>query len=316
MKPTILIIDEVHPEMMEIFDNSEIAYEYQPDLDREQCLKIIARFDGVILRSKILADKEFIDKGKKLKVIGRTGAGMETIDIPYAESKGIACINSPEGNRDAVGEQSIGMLLSLMNKLNKADREVRSLKWDREGNRGVELKGKTVGIIGYGNMGGAFARKLSGFEVNVIAYDKYKENYADDYVDEVSLEYLQDNADIISLHVPQTPETIGMIDDSFLHRCRKEIIIINTARGKVVNTTDLVTHMKTGHVIGAALDVLEYESFNFQDFLTSNMPEAFDYLAQSDRAILTPHVAGWTVESKVKLSTVLANKIVNYLNTL
>ena len=313
MTNTILIIDEVHPSMISIFQSANVAFEYQPDLDREQALAIIGNFEGVILRSKILADKEFIDAGKKLKVLGRTGAGMETIDIPYAESKGIACINSPEGNRDAVGEQAIGMLLSLMNNLNKADAEVRNLTWDREGNRGIELNGRTVGIIGYGNMGGAFAKKLSGFDVEVIAYDKYKTNYGNEYTKEVSLDTLLEQSDIISLHVPQTPETIAMVNDAFLSRCKKDIIIINTARGKVVKTDDLVKHLKTGHVMAAALDVLEYESFNFQDFLTDSMPEAFTYLVQSKNVILTPHIAGWTIESKRKLSSVLAEKIVKYL---
>ena len=315
MTNTILIIDEVHPSMISIFQSAGVAFEYQPDLNREQALAIIGNFEGVILRSKILADKEFIDAGKKLKVIGRTGAGMETIDITYAESKGIACINSPEGNRDAVGEQAIGMLLSLMNNLNKADAEVRNLRWDREGNRGIELNGRTVGIIGYGNMGGAFAKKLSGFDVDVIAYDKYKTNYGNDYAKEVSLDTLLEQSDIISLHVPQTPETIAMVNDAFLSRCKKDIIIINTARGKVVKTDDLVKHIKTGHVVAAALDVLEYESFNFQDFLTDSMPDAFNYLVQSKNVILTPHIAGWTVESKRKLSSVLAEKIVKYLQT-
>jgi D-3-phosphoglycerate dehydrogenase / 2-oxoglutarate reductase len=309
----ILIIDEVHPSMFEIFKSAEIAFEYQPDLDRANALVIIGNFQGVILRSKILADKEFIDAGKNLKVIGRTGAGMETIDISYAESKGIACINSPEGNRDAVGEQAIGMLLSLMNNLNKADAEVRNLIWDREGNRGIELNGKTVGIIGYGNMGGAFAKKLSGFDVKVIAYDKYKKKYGNQYAEEVSLDELLEQSDIISLHVPQTQETIAMVNDEFLGKCKKNIIVINTARGKVVKTDDLIKHLKTGHVIGAALDVLEYESFNFQDFLSKKMPDAFNFLVQSNNVILTPHIAGWTVESKRKLSSVLAEKIVKLL---
>jgi len=268
----------------------------------------------VILRSKILADKEFINLATKLKVIGRTGAGMETIDIPYAETKNIACINSPEGNRDAVGEQAIGVLLSLLNNLNKADREVRNHIWDREGNRGVELMGKTVGIIGYGNMGSAFAKKLRGFDVSVIAYDKYKSGYSNEFVRESSLDEMFECADVISLHVPQTFETINMIDDLFLSNCKKNIILINTARGKVVKTDDLVKHIKMGHVVGAALDVLEYESYNFQDFLTDAMPEAFNYLVSSNRVLLTPHIAGWTVESKVKLSAILAHKIVSHLH--
>lgn len=311
---SILIIDDAHPILLEKFNKAGFSVTNNEHLTVEEVHACIHNYDGVIIRSKILANKEFIDKGTKLKCIGRVGAGMETVDIPYAESKGIVCFNSPEGNRDAVGEQTIGVLLSLMNNLNKADNEVRNLIWDREGNRGIELKGRTVGIIGYGNMGGAFAKKLSGFECTVIAYDKYKTNYSDSYVTECSLEELQQKADIISLHVPQTDETIGMINDSFIQACAKPIILLNTARGKVVNTQALVNGMQSGKVYAAGLDVLEYESYNFQDFLTENMPEAFNYLKTSKRVLLTPHIAGWTVESKEKLSSVLADKIVEFLS--
>ena len=308
----ILIIDDAHPVLLEKFSNAGFAVTHNESLTVEEVHACIHKFHGVIIRSKILANKDFIDKGVNLKCIGRVGAGMETVDIPYAESKGIVCFNSPEGNRDAVGEQAIGVLLALMNNLTKANREVRNLIWDREGNRGIELKGRTVGIIGYGNMGGAFAKKLSGFECNVLAYDKYKTNFSDEYVTECTLEELQTKADIISLHVPQTDETIGMIDNAFIAKCAKPIIIINTARGKVVNTQALVDGMKQGKVYAAGLDVLEYESYNFQDFLTETMPEAFNYLKTSDRVLLTPHIAGWTVESKERLASVLADKIVEY----
>lgn len=300
--------------MLEVFIQRGIKFDYSPDLNRQEALDIIGNYHGVILRSKILADKEFIDKGTKLKVIGRTGAGMETIDIPYAESRGIACINSPEGNRDAVGEHAVGMLLSLLNNLNRADRQVRSLTWDREGNRGVELGGKTVGIIGYGNMGTAFARKLKGFDVSILAYDKYKTNYSDENAKETSLESLLSLSDIISIHVPQTPETIYMVNDSFLSKCKRGAIIINTARGKVIKTDDLARNLQSGHIGGAALDVIEYESFNFQDFLHDDMPDAFNFLKSSDNVILTPHIAGWTVESKNKLSLILAQKIASTLS--
>jgi D-3-phosphoglycerate dehydrogenase len=309
---SILIIDDAHPVLLDKFKKAGFSVTHNEDLSVEEVYACIHEFDGVIIRSKILANKEFIDKGTNLKCIGRVGAGMETVDIPYAESKGIVCFNSPEGNRDAVGEQAIGVLLSLMNNLNKADQEVRNLIWDREGNRGIELKGRTVGIIGYGNMGGAFAKKLSGFECNVIAYDKYKTNYSDAFAQECSLQELQQKADIISLHVPQTDETIGMVNAQFIEACAKAIILINTARGKVVNTQALVDGMKSGKVFAAGLDVLEYESYNFQDFLTDNMPEAFQYLQKSNRMHFTPHIAGWTVESKEKLSLVLADKIVEF----
>lgn len=311
----ILIIDDAHPVVLQKFAEAGFSVTHNESLSVEEVHACIHLYDAVILRSKIIADKEFIDKGIKLRCIGRVGAGMETIDIPYAESKGISCINSPEGNRDAVGEQTIGVLLALMNNITKADKEVRNLLWDREGNRGIELKGRTVGIIGYGNMGGAFAQKLSGFECTVLAYDKYKTNFSDSYVTECTLEELQNKADIISLHVPQTPETIGMINSEFIAQCTKPFILLNTARGKVVQTDALVQGMKLGKVIATGLDVLEYESYNFQDFLTDTMPEAFNYLAQSQRVILTPHIAGWTVESKYKLSAILADKIIAYFNS-
>ena len=310
MPPSILIIDDAHPVMLKKFAQAGFSVTHNEDMSIEEVTDCIAGYDAVIVRSKIIADKEFFDRATKLSCIGRVGAGMETIDIEYATNKGIACYNSPEGNRDAVGEQAIGMLLSLMNNLRKADREVRNHVWDREGNRGIELKNRTVGIIGYGNMGSAFARKLSGFECNVIAYDKYKSGFFDDFVEECSLERIFAEADIISLHVPQTAETIGMVNHEFIDRCEKPIILINTARGKVVETQAVADGLKCGKIYAAALDVLEYENYNFQDFLTDNMPEAFEYLKTCDNVLFTPHIAGWTVESKEKLSSVLADKIV------
>lgn len=309
----ILLLDDVNPVLTEKLSNAGFILDIKPDLDYNSVCSVIGEYEGIILRSKIIADRKLIDTGKKLKFIGRVGAGMEIIDVEYAESKGIACINSPEGNRDAVGEQAVGMLLSLCNKLNKADREVRNKIWDREGNRGIEIKGKTVGIIGYGNMGRAFAQRLSGFDVTTIAYDKYLKNYSDKYATEVSLQYLQEHSDIISFHVPQTEETIYMFDEEFISGCKKQFILINTARGKVVHTDSLVNAMKSGKIFAVALDVIEYESFNFQDFMCDNMPDSFNYLVNSQNVILTPHIAGWSVESKYKLSSVLADKIIQYI---
>ncbi len=306
----ILIIDEISDKTIGMLTEIGFSCVYMPELDQKSVLDIIHDFQGVILRSKIIADKKFIDTGKSLKFIGRVGAGMETIDVAYAESKGIICLNSPEGNRDAVGEQAIGMLLCLMNNLLKADKEVRNKIWKREENRGSEIKGKTIGIIGYGNMGGAFARKIKNFEAEILAYDKYKFGYSDEFVKESSLEDLFLKADIVSLHVPQTPETIYMANDNFFKSFKKNIIVINTARGKVLNTDDLVKNMKSGKVVGACLDVLEYESFNFQDFMNDNMPDAFNYLCKTDRVVLSPHIAGWTHESKEKLSKILTEKII------
>ena len=310
MKSKILIIDDAHPSMLQKFADAGCIVEYHENLSEQEIYNTIHAFDAVVIRSKIVANAAFIDAGSNLKCIGRIGAGMETIDIAYAESKGIQCLNSPEGNRDAVGEHAVGMLLALANNITKADKEVRSSIWDREGNRGFEIMGKTIGIVGYGNMGQAFAKKLSGFGAHVIAYDKYKKNFSDEYAQECSLEYLQKHADIISFHVPQTPETIAMCNAHFIAACAKPFVLINTARGKVVCTNDLVAGIQSGKVRAAALDVLEYESINFQDFLTDAMPEAFEYLRTSPKVLFTPHNAGWTVESKEKLASILADKII------
>lgn len=312
----VLLIDEVHPIFTDKLSSAKIEFDYLPNLTNDQVLNIIPSYDGIVLRSKILANKEFIDKGSKLKFIGRVGAGMETVDIDYAEMKGIRCLNSPEGNRDAVAEQVIGMLLSLMNNLRKADSEVRSKIWNREGNRGHEIKGKTVGIIGYGYMGSALAEKLQGFSANVIAYDKYKLNFSSPFVKEVTLETLFKTSDIVSIHVPQTDETIGMVNDIFINSFHKPIYLINTARGKVVETQAVKNGIESGKIIGAALDVLEYESYNFENFLKEDMPEAFNFITNSAKVILTPHIAGWTFESKLKLSEILADKIIDLHNLL
>lgn len=306
----ILIVDDANPILLEKLTEAGFTCDHKEGLSPEEIKAIIPNYEGIILRSKLLADKDFIDAAPKLRFIGRVGAGMETVDIPYAESKGIKCLNSPEGNRDAVGEQATGMLLSLTNKLMEADMQVRKKVWDREGNRGFEIKGKTVGIIGYGNMGGAFAQRLSGFECNVIAYDKYKTDYGNQYAKECTLDDIFEKADILSLHVNQTEETIYMVDKTFLSKFKKPIIIINTARGKVVELEALSQAMQTGQVIGAALDVLEYESYNFDNFLKEDMPPAWEYLTKNPKIIFTPHIAGWTVESKLKLSSVLADKII------
>ena len=247
----------------------------------------------------------------KLKFIARAGAGMENIDVAYAESKGIKCLHAPEGNKDAVAEQTIGMLLGLFNNLFKANKEVREGKWIREGNRGVELMGKTVGIIGYGNMGSAFAERLKGFGANVLVYDKYKKGFGTDFIKETSLEEIFKNADVLSLHTPLTAETNYLINDSFINKFSKNIYIINTARGKCLNTSDLVKNLKSGKVLGTCLDVLEYEMVSFEALDTKQLPEAFQYLIQSDKVVLSPHIAGWTNESNEKIARVLAEKILS-----
>lgn len=268
----------------------------------------ISNYDGIILRSRFAIDKQFLDAATNLKFIGRVGAGLENIDGDYANKKGITLIAAPEGNRNAVGEHALGMLLSLLNKLNKADQEVRTGKWQREANRGIELDGRTVGIIGYGNMGKAFAKKLRGFDVAVLCYD-IKDQVGDTNAKQVSLKEFQEKADVVSLHTPQTPLTLNMINADFINQFQKPFWFINTARGKSVVTLDLVSALKSGKILGAGLDVLEYEKSSFEDMFTTTMPEPFQYLIASQNVLLTPHVAGWTIESKEKLAQTIVDKI-------
>ncbi len=268
----------------------------------------ISAYDGIILRSRFTIDKQFLDAARNLKFIGRVGAGLENIDGEYAKTKGVELIAAPEGNRNAVGEHALGMLLSLFNKLNKADAEVRQGKWLREDNRGVELDGKTVGIIGYGNMGNAFAKKLKGFDVEVLCYDILK-HVGNQNAKQVSLEELREKADIISLHTPQTPLTLNMINAEFINGFKKPFWFINTARGKSVVTSDLVSALKSGKILGVGLDVLEYEKASFEALFSSEMPDAFKYLINAQHVILSPHIAGWTIESKEKLAQTIVDKI-------
>ena len=268
----------------------------------------IHNYDGFIIRSRFSINKQFLDAATSLKFIGRVGAGLENIDCEYAQKKGVHLISAPEGNRNAVGEHSLAMLLSLFNKLNKADNEVRNGKWLREENRGIELDGKTVGLIGYGNMGKAFAKKLRGFDVTVLCYD-IKNDVSDENAKQVSLKELQEQADVLSLHTPQTELTINMVDSNFIKAFKKPFWLINTARGKSVVTKDLVSAMQSGKILGAGFDVLEYEKASFENLFSSNMPEAFQYLIKAENVILSPHVAGWTVESKEKLAQTIVDKI-------
>jgi D-3-phosphoglycerate dehydrogenase len=309
----ILFIDTVHPLLWDSLkaDGHHCIAGY--NLDRSALKAAIRDADGIVIRSSITIDKELLDAAGSLRFIARAGAGMENIDVPYATEKGMVLINSPEGNRDAVGEHAVGMLLSLFNNLNRADREVREGYWSREENRGRELKGMTVGILGYGNMGSAFASKLRGFDCRVIAYDKYKSGFSDGFVREVTMEEFFRECDVLSLHVPLTKETEYIVDDAFIQKFRKNIFIINTARGKCLKTDDLVMHLKTGKVRGACLDVLEYEDTSFEKFNIRNSSfeksETWQYLVHSGKVILSPHVAGWTIESHERLSQVLYDKI-------
>ena len=308
-KQKILFIDSVHPVLMGDFIDMGFKCDYFPEYKKEDYEKIIHKYFGVIIRSKIKLNKNILEKANQLKFIGRVGAGLENIDVEFAEKKGIKCFNSPEGSRDAVGEHTVGMILSLLNNLNRADKEVRQGKWNREKNRGIEIKDKTIGIIGYGNMGSAFAEKISGFGAEVIAYDKYKFNYSDKFVTETDLEKIFKATDILSLHVPLTEETIYMVDDNFINKFKKGIYLINTSRGKVVKTNDLVKNIQSGKIKGAALDVLEYEDLSYENLDKNNFTDAFKYLVSSDKVILSPHIAGWTYESEYKLAKVLVDKI-------
>lgn len=290
---------------------NELGFQNDEDYtsSKEEIEAKIHNYDGFIIRSRFKVDKHFLDKATKLKFIGRVGAGLENIDCDYATSKNIQLIAAPEGNRNAVGEHSLGMLLSLFNKLNKADKEVRNGKWLREENRGIELDGKTVGLIGYGNMGKSFAKKLRGFDVDVICYD-IQSNVGDENCKQVSLAKLFEKSDVLSLHTPQTDLTKNMINRDFINNFKNPFWLINTARGTSVVTKDLMESLKSGKVLGAGLDVLEYEKSSFENlFSDDKMPEAFQYLIDSENVILSPHVAGWTIESKEKLAQTIVDKI-------
>lgn len=309
MKKKVLILDAIHPVLEERLSN--LGYVCQQDYtsSKTEVEQKINNYFGIVIRSRFPIDQTFIDKAPNLKFIARSGAGLENIDTDYAEKKGIKIFNSPEGNKDAVAEHIIGMLLMLFNQLKKGDAEVKSGKWDREGNRGLEIAGKTIGIIGYGNMGSAFAKKLSGFDCHVISYDKYKSNYSDKYIKEVSLNTLFNEADIISIHLPLTTETHHYVNHQFISQFKKDIYLINTARGNNVNLNDLIKNLKNGKVLGTCLDVLELETKSFEITDTNNLSESFIQLTQSNKVVLSPHVAGWTIESYQKLSSFLADKI-------
>jgi D-3-phosphoglycerate dehydrogenase len=269
----------------------------------------ISAYDGIVIRSRFKIDKQFIDAAAHLKFIARVGAGLESIDCDYAKTKGIKLIAAPEGNRNAVGEHTLGMLLSLFNKMNKADREIRQGKWLREDNRGVELEGLTIGLIGYGNMGKSFAKKLHGFDVEVICYD-IKNSVSDDHCKQVSLNELQEKTDVLSLHTPFNKLSHYMVDSKFINNFAKPFWILNTARGTAIKTEDLVEALKSGKIIGAGLDVLEYEKTSFENlFEGDSFPLAFKYLIKAQNVLLSPHVAGWTVTSKIKLAQTIVAKI-------
>ena len=302
----ILFIDTVHPLLKKELEKNhtcDTAY----NKSKTEIEQIISNYQGLIIRSRFKIDKQFIDCCSKLKFIARAGSGLENIDVDYAENKNIHCYNAAEGNRQAVAEHALGMLLSLFNNLNISDQEVRNGVWEREKNRGIELAGKTVAIIGYGNNGSAFAQLLKGFKVKVLAYDKYLTNYPQ----KSSMESIYKEANIVSLHIPLTEETTYLVDDNFINRFKKDIYLINTARGKCTNTKHLVTALKNGKIKGACLDVLEYEKTSFENLSQEDFSKEIQYLINSKNTILSPHIAGWTQESNVKIAEVLLNKFIS-----
>ncbi len=310
----VLILDDNHIYLTKKLTSLEIEFDEDFTSSKSVIESKINNYNGIIIRSRFKIDKQFIDKASNLKFIARVGAGLESIDMNYAKEKGIHLISAPEGNRNAVGEHALGMLLSLFNNFKKADLEIRQGKWLREANRGIELEGKTIGLIGYGNMGNAFAKVLKGFDVEVICYD-IKPNVGNKNARQVELNELFEKTDVLSLHTPHTKLTNQMINKTFINHFKKPFYIINTARGTAINTNDLVDALKSGKILGACLDVLEYEKLSFENFFSdNNLPKAFNYLIKSNKVLLTPHVAGWTVESKFKLAKTIVDKIESFLN--
>lgn len=305
----ILLLDKNHPLITEQLSEKGFVLEEDFSSNYEQVLEKIHLYEGIIIRSRIPLDAHFLEKAKNLKFIARVGAGMENIDTAKAQELGIKLINSPEGNKDAVAEHVIGTLLVLMNRLFISSNEVKKGIWLREENRGEEILGKTFGIIGYGNMGKAVAKRLSGFGCKTIFYD-IKPNLSDEFATQVSLQELQENADILSLHTPLTEDTLYMIDEEFISKMKKNFYFINTARGKNLKTSALVNALKSDKIKGACLDVLEYEKTSFENLETKN--EDLEYLLNSEKAIITPHIAGWTHESKIKLAQVIVDKILAF----
>jgi len=304
--PKCLIIDPMHSSLFALLQDIGWEADYQPEITREAIQSIHLGYQGLIVRSKTPIDRELLGNNPTVKFIGRAGAGLDNLDLPYLLSKKIHVIHASEGNRDAVGEHAMGLLLALIRNIVKADQEVKKMVWARESNRGGEIMGKTVGIIGYGNTGRAFARRLSGFGCNVLAYDKYKSNFSDGFCKEVDMETIFNEAEILSLHIPLTEETRMLVDMDYLKKFKTPIILINTARGEIVSLTALSKALIEGSLRGAALDVLENEKL---DRLTPAQKEAFNSMCEKSNVIFTPHIAGWTFESHVKINVALVQKI-------
>jgi D-3-phosphoglycerate dehydrogenase / 2-oxoglutarate reductase len=306
-RPTILIADEMHPSLFALLTDAGFDFDYQPGITRAELLDRIGPFEGLIIRSKTTVDEPILQRAPNLRFIGRAGAGLDLIDLEATERHNIRVFHAGTGNRDAVAEHVVGMLLALLNNMVRADRQVRQGIWDREGNRGYELGSLTVGIIGYGNNGSATARRLSGFGCRVLCYDKYRTDYADTYATCAPMEQIMTEANVVSLHIPLTDETRMWVNDAWIDRMARPFYLINASRGEIVSLSAVVRGLESGKVQGACLDVLENEKLAK---LTPEQQAAFDYLRQSDRVILTPHVAGWTHESYVRINEVLVAQLV------
>jgi D-3-phosphoglycerate dehydrogenase len=302
----VLVIDEMHESITPLLNELNLAVDYMPKIKREEIIPIVENYEGLIVRSKTYIDAELLKKAKKLVFVARAGAGVDNVEVEELKKRNIELINAPEGNRDALAEHAMGMLLTLFNKINTADLEVRSGKWDREGNRGVELMGKTVGLLGYGNMGAAFAKRLSSFGCKILAFDAEKTGFSNDFVQEVSLEKLYAETQILSIHIPMNSKNKGLLNYEYLSRFKKLDYIINTSRGEVLILKDLLKLLKAGEIKGAALDVLENEKINS---LKNDDLAVFQELTKLKEVILTPHVAGWSFESYEKINKVLSQKI-------
>ena len=305
-KKECLIIDDIHTGIIPGLEALGFAVNYRPDIKRDEILSTIGKYDGIIVRSKTNLDETFFNAAARLKFIARAGAGLAQIDVVQASGRNIVIVNAPEGNRDALAEHCMGLILCLLNKIHIAHQQIRSGAWNREKNRGVEIAGKTVGIIGFGYMGQAFAHRLKGFGCKVLAYDKYKSGFSDELIREASLQNIFDESDILSLHVPLTEETDGMVNAGFISNFKKNIYIINTARGEILPIDNLKVQLLSGKVIGAALDVNEFEKIKS---LTTEQKQLLDFLKNAENVLLTPHVGGWTHESYQKISQVLLEKI-------
>ena len=305
----VVFIDTVHEILQNRLETAGFDCIDATKSDLATLQETLLNADGIVVRSRFPMTAELLDHAPLLKFIARSGAGMENIDLEYCQNRNIQLFNAPEGNRNAVAEHALGMLLTLFNRLHLADREVRTGRWDREGNRGIELDGKTVGIIGYGNNGSAFAKKLSGFHVRILAYDKYTSGFSNDYVQEATIDEIFAQADVLSFHIPQNSETLFMADTAYFEKFQKPIFVINLARGKIIDTKALVAGLKNETISGACLDVLEYEKASFESFFEQELDPTFQYLLDSEKVLLSPHVGGWTHESYFKLSDVLADKI-------